>query len=167
MKNRKTLTIIYIIIQIVSITAYLLNLFKHKFGQKGVRRIGDFNVTLTNDKFEGEGGMFSETYHKENNVRDIEVRTDLYFSLMSKEVQNCILAHECGHHLYSKPIVVPVWCAWDTTISSKRDLEDEHMADTYSVDLYGKKATIKMLRWFFIFTMNVEVLQRIKKVKEM
>ena len=159
-KAQKAFTIIYLIIQIVSTAMYVLHLFKHKFGCKESRTIGDFNVQLNSDRFEGES-IFAETWCQHDNAKNIVVKTDLYFRLMPRDIQDCILAHECGHHLYSTPVFS--WCA----LGNERSIEDEHKADTYSVQLYGKDATLKMLKYLFVFSLfNSEISKRIKLVKE-
>jgi hypothetical protein len=164
-KGISKIGVVYIAFQVISTGMYILHLCKDKFGCKNeTRRIGEFDVTLNNEKFEGENGIVAETISNNDGDRSINVRTDMYFRIMPKDVQDCVLAHECGHHLYSKPVIVPVWCTWNTT---ERDVEDEHMADMYSVQLYGKKATIKMLRYLYVLTIfNSEVLARIKLVKK-
>ena len=153
-KFSRVYSVIYLLINLMSVVFYMRN----KFGVNGVRKIGDFDVTLTKDKFEGDGTIVAETNPMPNMSKAIVVRTDLFFRLMPASIQNCVIAHECGHHLYSERHV----------FFSVRTVEDEHKADTYSVQLYGKDATIRMLKWIScIAPFNKEIKERISLIERM
>ena len=98
-------------------------------------------MSMKNTVAETEVGLNSE----------ITVKTDKIFNMMPRKIQDCILAHEIGHHVVTeaKPPVIG------------RSLKAELAADAYAASICGKATTVKMLCAISLAAINPEVWIRI------
>lgn len=91
------------------------------------------------------------------------VTVDGLFWVLPKDVQKCILAHELGHMVLDNGMPKDM-AKYAITRQCGICPKEEKIADSYSVKLYGKKATKKMLKFLAMITPSVEIVQRIAAI---
>lgn len=148
----KATAVAVVIARIISIAMMVAYIFKNKFTRKEqeTRKIGNYIVTLSKDPMIGIGMMAETTI---GDGMSIEVRTDLFFKLLTQEMQNVVLAHEIGHHIIKE--ARPSW------YQITRDVDQEVAADAFAVMVYGKKQVVKLLTIMFLISFDLEILVRI------
>jgi len=122
--------------------------------------IGDYVVHINEHTMRGNN-MIAETRTRFGN--DVYVATGGLFELFPEDVRKCILAHEVGHLVLEGGMPEDM-----TTYALTRIVglcpKAERVADSMSVALYGKKATLKMLCSLFAITLSPESLIRMANV---
>lgn len=150
-KNSKTNNVVAIVSVIMTIAYLCKNLFTRKHDE--VRQIGEYTITLSKERMSWQF-MFAETTIEDGT--DMEVRTDMFFRLLPRDMQNVILAHEIGHHVCKE--ARPGW------FQITRDPEQEAAADSFAALVFGKKLVLKTLLVQFLFSLSPEILFRMYRV---